>query len=56
MKPEDGLREVDRRYADVKAERVQAIRDAAAAGMTRRAIAAVLGISHQRVQQIIRGE
>jgi hypothetical protein len=54
MDPEIRLRRAAKRYAEAKAERDQAIRDAAAAGMTRRAIAAAVGVSFQRVQQIVR--
>lgn len=53
MSPEQRLAKAAKRYADAKAERDAAIREAAAAGMTRRAIAAVVGVSHQRVQQIV---
>lgn len=53
MKPEQRLKKATKTYAAAKAERDEAIRAAAAAGMTRRAIAAIVGISHQRIQQIV---
>lgn len=55
MEPKDRLKRATKRYSEAKAERDQAIREAASAGMTRRAIAAIVGVSHQRVQQIIKG-
>jgi hypothetical protein len=48
------LRRAAKRYEQAKAAREAAIREAAAAGMTRRAIAKEVGISFQRVQQIVR--
>lgn len=41
--------------APVEEERAQLIRAAAAEGLTRRRIAALTGISFQRVQQIVSG-
>ena len=55
MEPTERLKRATKRYTDAKTERDQAIRDAAAAGLTRRAIAEIVGISHQRVQQIVKG-
>lgn len=40
--------------APVEEERAAAIREAAAAGLSRRRIASLLGISFQRVDQIVR--
>jgi hypothetical protein len=55
------LRRLGRRHsqaadalARIERERDQAIRDAAAARMTRRAIAAEVGVSYTRVQQIVK--
>lgn len=45
-----------RELADVDGRRDDAIRAAAAAGMTLRQIGAVAGISFQRVSQIVRDE
>lgn len=53
---EGSLRQTAEEFAAARTERDEAIREAAGAGMTRRAIAAIVGISHQRVQQIIRAE
>jgi hypothetical protein len=41
--------------AEAEAERDDAIREAAAAGLSLRAIAAHVHLSHQRVQQILKG-
>jgi hypothetical protein len=41
--------------AALDACRNDAIRDAAASGLTRRKIAEIVGLSFQRVQQIVRG-
>jgi hypothetical protein len=41
------------RLEKAQEDRNAAIREAAEAGMTRRAIAAATGLSHQRVQQIV---
>jgi hypothetical protein len=54
--PEDRLRATALAYAAARAERDQAIRDATEAGMTRRAIAAVVGLSPARVHQIVVGD
>lgn len=54
MDPSARLKRAAQQYGDARAERDAAIRDAAAAGMTRRAIAQIVGISFQRVQQIIK--
>lgn len=56
MDPRTRLRRAKTRYANAKAEREEAIRQAAEEGMTRRAIAEEVGLTFQRVQQIVRGE
>ena len=50
------LRRAARRYEEARAARDEAIRQAAAEHMTRRSIAEVVGLSFQRIQQIIREE
>ena len=53
MDPKTALRRAAQRYEAAREARDAAICAAAAAGMTRRAIAVEVGLSHQRVQQII---
>ena len=47
------LRRLTKRRAEAEADWREAIREAAAEGMTRREIAGEVGVSFQRVQQII---
>lgn len=47
-------READRAVARARDELVRAARELAALGLSRRDSAALLGISHQRVQQLVR--
>lgn len=53
MSPEQTLKRAAERYADAKAGRDQAIREAVAAGLSLRQIAAIVDLSHQRVHQIV---
>lgn len=53
MDPRVKLRRAAKRYTQAKTERDDAIREAAAEGLSRRAIAEEVGISFQRVQQIV---
>ena len=48
------LRNAVSRYAKARSDRDRAIREAAAAGMKHREIAAIAGISNQLVHQIIK--
>ena len=56
MKPDERLKRAAKRYTDARTERDKAIREAAAAGMTRRAIGEIVGLSYARVQQIVASE
>jgi hypothetical protein len=53
MADADNLRAAVAKYATAKAGRDDAIRSAHAAGMSYRAIAEIVGLSHQRVAQIV---
>lgn len=48
-------RRTEARLAEVERSRDDAIRAAAVAGASRRAIAEAVGLSHQRVQQLVGG-
>lgn len=56
MTIEAKLKSLARRQAQIDAERDDAIRAAADAGLSRRQIAELVKLSHQRVQQIIKGQ
>jgi hypothetical protein len=53
MDPTKQLQTAAKRYADAREARDRAIREAAAAGLTGRAIAEIVGLSHQRIHQIV---
>lgn len=52
----DDLRQVTIELIDAKRNHVQAIRDAARDGLSYRLIAEAVGLSHQRVAQIVQGD
>jgi transposase-like protein len=52
---EKELRRVVAKYAAARADRDDAIRRAAAGGMSLRKIGEIVGLSHTRIAQILRG-
>ena len=48
------MRGIDEAVARVRLERDQRIRDAVSSGASYREVAAVLGLSHSRIQQIVK--
>lgn len=56
MTPEAKLKAAAKRYAQSRAARDAAIREASAAGLSERKIADAVDLSHQRVHQIIQGQ
>jgi hypothetical protein len=48
------MREIDEAVARVRLERDQRIRDAVRGGASYREVAAALGLSHSRIQQIVK--